>query len=75
MFRIRNYLRAYNHKIIPILLTVLSTICGLLPFLLDGPEEDFWFSFAVGSISGLLFSVLVLILAIPLFLKKRKKKP
>ena len=70
----RNYLRAYNHKIIPILLTVLSTICGLLPFLLDGPEENFWFSFAVGSISGLLFSVLVLILAIPLFLKKRKKK-
>ena len=75
----RHYRRAWNHKITPILLTVLSTICGLIPFLTDGPEERFWFSFAVGSISGLLFSVLVLALAMPMFLRKprsaKRRKP
>ena len=69
----RHYLRAWNHKIIPILLTVLSTICGLIPFLSDGPEERFWFSFAVGSISGLAFSIIALVLGIPILLKKKRK--
>ncbi|MBR5856067.1 MAG: efflux RND transporter permease subunit [Bacteroidales bacterium] len=35
------YIRAFNHKIIPILLTVLSTVLGLIPFLMDGPGEAF----------------------------------
>lgn len=33
---IRLYLKAYNHKIIPIMLTILSTVLGLVPFLYDG---------------------------------------
>jgi multidrug efflux pump subunit AcrB len=65
------YLKAYNHKIIPIFLTVFSTILGLIPFLIDGPEEQFWFSFAVGSISGLTFSIIVLPLLLPPLLKKK----
>lgn len=63
------YIKAYNHKIIPISLTVFSTILGFLPFLLDGPTERFWFSFAVGSISGLLFSIISVVFTMPLFLK------
>lgn len=63
------YIKAYNHKIIPIFLTVFSTILGFIPFLIDGPTERFWFSFAVGSISGLLFSIISVIFTIPLFLK------
>ena len=68
-FYTRNYLQAYNHKIIPIFLTVFSTILGFLPFLFDGPGDRFWFSFAIGSISGLVFSIISVVLAMPLFLK------
>lgn len=67
----RRYLKAYNHKIIPIFLTVFSTILGFIPFLTDGPTERFWFSFAVGSISGLLFSLLAVVLTTPLLLRLR----
>lgn len=63
------YIKAYNYKIIPISLTVFSTILGFIPFLLDGPIERFWFSFAVGSISGLLFSMISVVFTMPLFLK------
>ena len=68
-FYTRNYLQAYNHKIIPIFLTVFSTILGFLPFLFDGPGDRFWFSFAIGSISGLVFSIISVVLAMPLFMK------
>ncbi len=68
----RRYIKAYNHKIIPIFLTVFSTILGFIPFLTDGPTERFWFSFAVGSISGLLFSLLAVVLTIPLLLRLQK---
>ncbi|MCD8235485.1 MAG: hypothetical protein LUD00_02285 [Prevotellaceae bacterium] len=47
---------------------------GLLPFLMDGQKERFWFSFAIGSISGLLSSVIVLVFVFPAFLKKDKKQ-
>ena len=52
---IRLYLKAYNHKIIPIMLTIVSTVLGLVPFLYDGSEEVFWFAFAMAAISGTLF--------------------
>lgn len=70
----KHFIRAWNHKIIPILLTVLSTIAGLIPFLTDGPEERFWFSFAVGAISGLIFSLLILVLVMPMMLRRRGRK-
>src|SRR3712207_3244204 len=68
------YIKAYNHKIIPISLTVFSTILGFIPFLLEGPTERFWFSFAVGSISGLLFSMISVVFTMPLFLKLYKPR-
>ena len=61
------YVRAFGRKIRPISLTILSTVLGLLPFLFDGPSEVFWFAFAVGTIAGLLFSVLALIFYLPVF--------
>ncbi|MBP3202855.1 MAG: efflux RND transporter permease subunit [Bacteroidales bacterium] len=70
--RIRIYVKAFNHKITPILLTVLSTALGLIPFLTDGPEVVFWFDFALGSIGGLLFSVLALVFYLPVFAIRRK---
>lgn len=65
------YLRAFRQKIGPISLTVLSTILGLLPFLSDGPKEVFWFDFAVGTISGMAFSVFALLMYLPVFLCKK----
>ena len=67
------YLKAYNHKIVPILLTIASTVLGLVPFLYDGPEEVFWFAFAVAAISGTLFSILALVVYLPIFLPMRRK--
>lgn len=70
---IRAYLRAFDRKIIPIALTILSTVLGLIPFLFDGPTEVFWFAFAVGTIVGILFSIVALILYLPVFALKAPK--
>ncbi len=67
------YIRAFNRKIWPISLTILSTILGLVPFLFDGPTEVFWFCFAVGTISGLVFSVLALVFYLPAFACRKRK--
>ena len=66
------YLKAYNRKIIPTLLTIVSTVLGLLPFLFDGQSEVFWFPFAVGVMGGMIFSVLGLVLVFPVFLLHKK---
>ena len=68
------YLMAFNHKIVPISLTILSTILGLVPFLYDGPEEVFWFAFAMAAISGTAFSILALIIYLPIFMPLGKRK-
>ncbi|MBL7473293.1 efflux RND transporter permease subunit [Robertkochia sp. 1368] len=62
------YMKAFNSKIIPILLTVITTIAGLIPFLVNGREEVFWFAFALGSISGLLLSTLILFFLLPILI-------
>lgn len=38
-----------------------------MPFLFDGPSEVFWFDFAIGTILGLVFSVIALVLYLPAF--------
>ncbi len=68
------YVRAYNHKINPIMLTILSTIIGLVPFLTDGPGEVFWFDFAIGTICGMAFSVIAIVLILPVFLLPRDSR-
>ena len=66
---LRTYIRAYSHKITAVFLTILSTVLGLVPFFIDGAKELFWFSFAVGSTGGLLFSIVALVVVMPIFLK------
>ena len=71
----RRYVTAFNHKIIPILLTILSTVLGMIPFLIDGPDEQpFWYSLAVGTIGGLLLSIIPLFLFLPSVLKLGRYK-
>ncbi|MBY5960086.1 efflux RND transporter permease subunit [Membranicola marinus] len=64
------YLKAYNGKIIPILLTALSTVLGLLPFVIFDKSDPFWYSLAVCTIGGMVASVIVLVLLLPVFFKK-----
>jgi multidrug efflux pump subunit AcrB len=68
------YLKAYNMKIVPIVLTVVSTILGLTPFLMGGKTESFWFALAAGTIGGLAFSVLVMIVYLPLMVTNSSPK-
>lgn len=68
---LRTYIKAYNHKIIPVVLTIISTVLGLIPFVWGGQNAVFWFAFAAGTIGGLIFSMTGLIFYLPLFLKLR----
>ena len=70
---LRAYLKAFSRKILPIILTILSTVLGLIPFLFDGPREVFWFAFAIGTIAGLMFSILALIIYLPVFVLNRTR--
>lgn len=70
--RSKIYVRAYNHKVIAVLLTIISTVLGLIPFLIDGVKESFWFSFAIGAISGLLFSIIALVLLMPILMPLKR---
>jgi multidrug efflux pump subunit AcrB len=65
------YLKAFNGKIIPIFLTKLSAIIGVVPFLLSGKDEKFWFSLAAGTIGGLVFSMIGLFVFQPIMLRKK----
>jgi len=69
------YITAFRRKIVPILLTVLSTALGFLPFIIGTAKESFWFPLATGTIGGLLMSLLGLVIYLPLLtLKKPRKK-
>lgn len=70
---VRKYIRAFNHKITAILLTVLSTILGLVPFLFDGPEDVFWFAFSAGTICGMVFSIIALLFYLPVFVCRKPR--
>ncbi|MGY6559474.1 MAG: efflux RND transporter permease subunit [Nitritalea sp.] len=67
----RRVLKAVTGKAIPIMLTILSTCFGLIPFLIEGQNEIFWFSLAIGTIGGLGFSIFGVFLALPVFLWRR----
>ena len=70
------YIHAFRQKIVPVMLTIFSTVLGLIPFLYGGQKEVFWFSLAIGTIGGLLFSMVALVVFLPLLVKgvgRRKK--
>lgn len=63
------YVKAFANKAVPIFLTVLSTVLGLVPFLFDrASDADFWFTFAAGSMGGLLFSLIAYVFLMPVFI-------
>ncbi|OQX97806.1 MAG: hypothetical protein B6I20_11940 [Bacteroidetes bacterium 4572_117] len=66
------YLKAYNNKIFPVLLTISSTILGFTPFIIGGQNEVFWFALAIGTIGGLVFSLIGILFYLPLFMGLKK---
>lgn len=71
---ILTYIRSLNGKIIPILMTFLSTALGFLPFMFAQENDTFWVSLAAGTISGLFFSLVGILIYLPLLVNGRKKK-
>ncbi|WP_198295226.1 efflux RND transporter permease subunit [Winogradskyella sp. PC-19] len=65
------YIEAFKQKIFPILLTVVSTILGFIPFVKDGQNEVFWFALGVGTIGGLIFSLVGILFYLPVFTLKK----
>jgi len=70
---LRAYLKAWNSKIVPIFLTVVSTILGFIPFMVGFDKESFWFPLAAGTIGGLIMSVVGIFVFLPLLVVKRGK--
>ena len=70
----RAYIKAWNSKIIPIFLTVVSTILGFIPFMVGDVKEGFWFPLAAGTIGGLVMSVIGIFFYLPIFTLKRTPK-
>lgn len=67
----RAYLKAWNAKITPIFLTVISTILGFIPFMLGSDKEAFWFPLAAGTIGGLIMSIAGIFIYLPIFTLKK----
>jgi multidrug efflux pump subunit AcrB len=68
----RIYLKAYNSKIIPVLLSTVSMIIGLIPFIIYSKNEPFWYAMAISIIGGLISSLIAILLFLPLLLKQIK---
>ena len=68
---VRAYVKAWNSKIIPIFLTVVSTILGFIPFMVGTGKEAFWFPLAAGTIGGLLMSIVGIFIFLPVFTLKK----
>ena len=70
---VKVFILAYKNKIIPIGMTVLSTVFSFLPFTINGQNEVFWFALAVGTIGGLLFTILAITFFLPIFCIKKQE--
>ncbi|MFC0513009.1 efflux RND transporter permease subunit [Mucilaginibacter angelicae] len=55
-----------------VVLIMITSICSLMPFLLDKATDPFWFSFAVASISGLACCFFPLFFILPVLSWKLK---
>lgn len=69
---LRAYTKAWNAKVIPIFLTVVSTILGFIPFMVGTEKEAFWFPLAAGTIGGLVMSVVGIFFFLPVFCLRKK---
>jgi len=71
--RCRAYVKAWSVKMRPIMLTITSTVLGFSPFIIGSTKEAFWYPLAAGTIGGLIFSLIGIILFLPIFLNVSRK--
>jgi multidrug efflux pump subunit AcrB len=71
---LRAYVKAWSFKMRPIMLTITSTVLGFSPFIIGSTKEPFWFPLAAGTIGGLIFSLLGIILFLPIFLNVSRSR-
>ena len=67
-----SFVKSVDIKVIPVFLTVISTILGFIPFM-TGEKESFWFALAAGTTGGLLVSVIGIFVLLPALVLKRKE--
>jgi len=65
------YVLAFKQKITPVLLTIASTIIGFIPFIMLGQTQVFWFALGLGTIGGLVFSLIGIFIYLPIFTIKK----
>ena len=70
---VRAFVKAWNAKIVPIFLTVVSTILGFVPFMVGTGKEAFWFPLAAGTIGGLVMSIVGIFIFLPIFTLKKER--
>lgn len=70
---LKAYIKAWNSKIIPIFLTVVSTMLGFIPFMVGTAKEAFWFPLAAGTIGGLAMSIVGIFVFLPLLLSTKRR--
>lgn len=70
--RVELYLLAFKEKIIPILLSIVSILLSFIPFVINGQNEVFWFALGIGTIGGLVFTVIGIFLYLPLLVLKKE---
>lgn len=68
----RLYIKAFRIKIVPILLTVLSTILGFIPFIVGESKESFWYPLAIGTMGGLSMSLFAILIILPILVLPKK---
>lgn len=68
---LKTYMHAFRVKIIPILLTVISTVFGFIPFIIGESKESFWFPLAIGTMGGLAISLIAILLILPILILPR----
>lgn len=72
----RLYIKAFRTKITAVMLTVLSTVLGFIPFVIGSSRESFWFPLAAGTMGGLIMSLTAIMILLPIMiLPKPKRKP
>ena len=64
---VRAMMCALEQRMKPILITTLTTISGMTPFLFGNDSSSFWKSMAVSVIGGLSFSTIVILFIFPGF--------
>lgn len=73
MSKMKTYMTVFRLKTTPIFLTVSSTVLGFLPFIIESDHAAFWFPLAVGTIGGLIMSMVAIFIYLPLFLNIHPK--